>query len=264
MRALTLALIVAGLSNPFPNLVSQFKQATKPKPKPAAEGRLVMFVGVDISGSFLGGRYFDDSIHFLARYLHGHLKGYGGMEPLHSLFVGSIGGVQKEEAKTLFPIQTFQDRSIEQIEGELRAIFPKNKVNKFTDYNSFFEQVSDMVDTRKLILKPLSIVLLTDGIPDVGGNSREEKFRNLHLKSLEGLSRNITLRVLYTDAVTAKSWRDEVPRKRVKVWTQDAVVMDDWKSPRILLAGKPAEQQEKYFAWIRDNVDFHPRLRPVD
>ena len=246
MRALTIALIVAGLSNPFPNLISSIKQATKPRPKePVAEaGRLVLFVGVDISGSFMNGRYFDDSIHFLARYLHAHLKGYGGLDVPHSLFVGSIGGEKKEEAKTLYPITHFEDRSIDQIEGELRTIFPKNRVNKYTDYNSFFEQVSDMVDTRKLILKPISIVLLTDGVPDLGGNSREEKFRNLALKPLERLSRNITLRVLYTDAVTAKQWRDEVPRKRVKVWTQDAVVMDDWNSPRILLADKPASQQE--------------------
>ena len=39
----------------------------------------------------------------------------------------------------------------------------------------------------------------------------------------------------YTDAVTAKNWRDEVPRKRVKIWTQDAVVMADWKDPKLML-----------------------------
>ena len=121
-----------------------------------------------------------------------------------------------------------------------------------------------MVDTKKLILKPLSIVLLTDGVPDVGGNTREEKFRHLQLKPLESLSRNITVRILYTDAVTAKSWRDEVPRKRVKVWTQDAVVMTKWKDSRTLVPGKPIAQQEKFFSWVKDNVDFAPRLRPVE
>ena len=39
------------------------------------QARLIMFVGVDISGSFLKGKYFDDSIHFLAHYLYAHLKG---------------------------------------------------------------------------------------------------------------------------------------------------------------------------------------------
>jgi hypothetical protein len=232
--------------------------------KPASAGRLVLFVGVDISGSYMNGRYFDDSMRFLARYIHGHLNGHGGLEIPHSLFVGSIGGDKQEEAKTLYPIQTFHDRSIEQIEGELLTIFPRGRVNKYTDFNSFFAQVADMVNTKKLILKPISIVLFTDGVPDLGGNTKAEKFRNLQLKPLEGLSRNITLRVLYTDAVTAKSWRDEVPRKRVKVWTQDAVVMEDWKNPKTMLPGKPFAEQEKFFAWVLDNVDFAPRLKPVD
>ena len=237
----------------------------KEKDKPAANaGRLVLFVGVDISGSYMNGRYFDDSIEFLARYIHGHLNGYGGLEVPHSLFVGSIGGLKADEAKTFFPIQTFQDRSIEQIESQLRTIFPPTKVNKFTDYNAFFLQVADLVDTKKMILKPLAIVLLTDGIPDLGGSTKAEKFRNLQLKPLEGLSRNITLRVLYTDAVTAKCWRDEVPRKRVKVWTQDAAVMTDWNDPRTLQPGKPFAQQDKFFAWVKDNVDFQPRLKPVE
>ena len=261
MRTLTIALIAAGslFSNLLPHPTADKKE------EPAANaGRLVMFVGVDISGSFLNGRYFDDSIHFLAYYIHAHLNGYGGMDIPHSLFVGSIGGEKSDEAKTLYPIQTFQDRSIEQIEAELRKIFPRNRVNKFTDFNSFFGQVADMVDSKKLILKPLSIVLLTDGVPDVGGSTREEKFRNLKLKPLEALSRNITVRILYTDAVTAKNWRDEVPRKRVKVWTQDAVVMSEWKDPRTLIPGKPFAAQEKFFSWVKDNVDFAPRLRPVD
>src|SRR5262249_4074073 len=157
-------------------------------PAPPVPGRLVMFIGVDISGSFMNGRYFDDSIEFLARYIYAHVNGVGGMEMPHSLFVGSIGGGRKDQAKTLFPIQTFQNRSIEQIEAELRTMFPKQKENPFTDFNAFFDQVADMVETRKLILKPLSIVLLTDGEPDLGGESRSAKFRSITLKPLENLS----------------------------------------------------------------------------
>src|SRR2546427_12882164 len=81
------------------------------EPEPARTGRLVMFIGVDISGSFMNDKYFDDSIEFLARYIHAHLNGLGRMEIPHSMFVGSIGGVKRGEAKTLYPIQTFQDRS---------------------------------------------------------------------------------------------------------------------------------------------------------
>jgi hypothetical protein len=258
MRTLSLAFLIAMLLNPAR------PSAGVPAAPSAPPGRLVLFIGVDISGSFMNGRYFDDSIEFLARYIHAHLNGLGGMEIPHSMFVGSIGGVNKGEAKTLFPIQTFQDRNVQEIEAQLRLIFPKKKENPFTDFNAFFAQVADMVSSRKLILKPVSIVLLTDGKPDLGGESRSAKFRSIRLKPLENLSRNITLRILYTDAVTGKAWRDEVPRKRVKVWTQDAIVMAEWKDPKTLLPNRSPTQQRKFFSWVRDNVDFQPRLRRVD
>jgi len=265
MRALTLAVLAAALlgqgclSAPHAPAASQATNAPAPTP-----GRLVVFIGVDISGSFMNGKYFDDSIGFLARYIHAHLNGLGGLEIPHSLFVGTIGGVKRGEAKTMFPIQEFQDRSVEQIEAQLRTLFPAKHENPFTDFNAFFVQVADLVDAKKLILKPISIVLLTDGQPDLGGASRSEKFRKIALRPIENLSRNITLRILYTDAVTAKSWRDEVPRKRVKVWTQDAIVMAGWNDPKIMIPGRPFAEQGRFFSWVRDNVDFQPRLRRVD
>src|SRR5262249_25049970 len=135
-----------------------------------------------------------------------------------------------------------------------------------------FGQVADMIDQKKLLLKPISIVLLTDGDPDLGeANASTEpdarkgdKFRRLSVTPLEGLSRNITVRVLYTDAVTAKNWLDEMPRKRVRGWTQDAVVMTEWKAPKTFLPDTPFEKQERFFSWVRNNVDFQPRLRRVD
>lgn len=264
MRPIILAVLVAVLLAPA-HLAAGVTGAPNGSDKPAAKtGRLVLFIGVDISGSFMNGRDFDDSIEFLAYYIHAHLHGLGGLEIPHSMFVGTIGGVNKGEAKTLFPIQTFQDRSVEEIEAQLRFLFPRKKENPFTDFNAFFAQVAEMVDSKKLIMKPISIVLVTDGKPDLGGASRLAKFRSIKLKPLESLSRNITLRVLYTDAVTAKSWRDEVPRKRVKVWTQDAVVMTEWNSPKTLIPGRAPAQQQKFFAWVKDNVDFQPRLRRVN
>ena len=226
--------------------------------------RLVMFVGVDVSGSFMGTKHYEDALDFLAHYLYGHLHGMGGLEVPHSLFVGTIGGVKKDEPKTLYPIESFQNRSVEQIKDQLHELFPRTKENPFTDYNAYFEQVSDVIASRKLILKPVSIVLLTDGKPDLGGASKQERFRSIALRPLENLSRNITLRVLYTDAVTAKSWRDEVPRRRVKVWTQDALVMAEWKDPKTYYADKPLADQDRFFGWVQSNVDFQPRLQRVD
>ena len=263
MRIVSLAVLLAMLLAPA-RLVADVPAGIQAAADAPKAGRLVMFIGVDISGSFMNGKEFDNSIEFLARYIHAHLNGLGGMEIPNSMFVGSIGGVKKGEAKTLFPIQTFQDRSVEEIEAQLRVLFPKKQENPFTDFNAYFQQVADMVDAKKLILKPISIVLITDGRPDLGGTGRSAKFRSIQLRPLENLSRNITLRILYTDAVTGKSWRDEVPRKRVKVWTQDAVVMTEWKSPKTLVPGRSPAEQQKFFSWVKDNVDFQPRLRRVN
>jgi hypothetical protein len=260
MRTLSRALVLfAILLAP-----ARFASGTPVPSQPPKPGRLVMFIGVDISGSFMDGLYFDDSIEFLARYIHAHLNGLGGLEVPNALFVGSIGGVNKGEAKTLFPIQAFQNRSVEEIEAQLRQIFPRKRENPFTDFNAFFAQVAEMVDAKKLILKPISIVLLTDGKPDLGAMGGPDKFRSIRLKPLENLSRNITLRILYTDAVTGMGWRDTVPRKRVKVWTQDAIVMKEWSDPKTLLPGRDPAAQGRFFAWVKDNVDFQPRLRRVN
>jgi len=284
LRVLRIAILTVALlatscsSNSIPHFSGALAKLGKlgqgaSKPAEAPTPRLVMFVGVDISGSFMNGRYFDDSIQFLARYIYGHLNGIGNMEVPHSLFVGSIGGYKKDEPKTLYPIESFQNRSVEEIEARLHEIFPKGRVNHFTDFNAFFTQVGDMIDQKKLLLKPISIVLLTDGDPDLGEGTaaasasesdRAKKFHNLSVTPLEGLSRNITVRVLYTDAVTGKDWLDDMPRKRVKVWTQDAIVMKEWKDPTIYLPDTPFEKQTRFFSWVQNNVDFQPRLRRVD
>jgi len=273
VRLLRIAILTVALlstscsSNSLPKLGSLVKQGPKAAPDVPAP-RLVMFVGIDISGSFMNGRYFDDSINFLARYIHGHLNGLGEMEVPFALFVGSIGGATKDEAKTLYPIETFQNRSVEQIEQRLHEIFPKGRVNTYTDFNAFFTQVGDMIDQKKMLLKPISIVLLTDGDPDMGEAStaadKDAQFHKLSVEPLEGLARNITVRVLYTNAVTAKNWLDDMPRKRVKVWTQDAVVMAEWKDPKTYLPDTPFEKQARFFSWVKNNVDFQPRVRRVD
>lgn len=224
------------------------------------KGRLVMFVGVDISGSFLRSKNFKDSLEFLSNYIYAHLNGYGGLEVPHSLFVGSIGGSKSNEAKTFFPIQSFEHLSIKDIHKKLKKIFPKRKTNPFTDYNSFFKQVAEFVSSKSLTMRPISIVMLSDGIPD---SPRKYDYRSLKLEPLEYLARNITLRVLYTSADVGKNWRTKIARQRVKIWTQDANVMRDWKAKQIFLPNKKFEKQDRFFKWIKDNVDFNVRLRRV-
>jgi hypothetical protein len=229
------------------------------KPKP----RLSMFVGVDISGSFIKSKYFDDSIDFLAHYLYIHLNGYGGLEIPNVLFVSSIGGAKANEPKTFFPIQTFEHKSVEEIKAKLQEIFPENVFNPFTDYNAFFEQVALTVKNKNLVLRPISIVMLSDGIPDVEKEGKTD-FRSLVVKPLEQLARSVTIRLLYTDAVVGRDWQTKVKRQRVKIWTQDAEVMVFWKDPKILLPDKDISQQDLFFEWLEDNVDFGVRSRRVD
>ncbi len=230
----------------------------------APQPRMVMFVGVDISGSFLKGKYFDDSMDFLAHYLYAHLNGLGGLEVPKALFVGSLGGKKPGEPKAFYPIETFQGKSVGEIDDKLKEIFPKNKVDPYTDYNAFLNQVSDMVKDRKMVLKPISVVMVSDGELDVPGKHGRHDYRSIDFYPMEKLSRNITVRLLYTSPTVGKKWEDQIPRRRVKVWTQDAEVVTTWKDPKIFQPGQPIEKQEKFFAWLKDNVDFSVRMKRVD
>ena len=228
------------------------------------KGRAVFFVGVDISGSFKRGKYFNDSLKFISHYLYGHLRGIGGMARLGDLYVGAIGGAKPNEPKTFFPIQTFQYKAIPEIESKLHEIFPKKRVNRFTDFNAFFRQITTFVKNKKLLMKPITIILLTDGVPDTPKKNGQHDYRSFNLKPLENLSRNITVRVLYTSAQIGMNWQEKVPRKRVKVWTQDANVMTDWKSKDIFQPKLQFEKKERLFDWIKDNVDFPVRKKRVN
>ncbi len=224
--------------------------------------RLSLFVGVDISGSFIDSGYFDDAIDFLAHYIYSHLHGLDGLEAPNVLFVGSIGGASADEPKTFFPKQTFENKSIEEIRDKLHEIFPKTQVNPYTDYNAFFQQVALMVKNKNLVLRPISIVMVSDGIPDIKKDGKTD-FASLDVSPLERLSRNVTIRLLYTDAATGHQWLTKVPRKRVKVWTQDASVMVSWRDSSIFVPEQPFEEQSRLFSWVKDNVDFGVRARRV-
>jgi len=226
--------------------------------------RMVMFVGVDVSGSFLKGADFDDSMSFLARYLYAHLNGLEGLDKPAALFVGSIGGDRKGEPKVFYPIETFQNKSPEEIEAKLLELFPKDHKDRFTDYNAFFDKVSEMVKDRKMVLKPLSVLMLSDGVLDLPGRNGRHDYRGIDLSAMEKLSRNVTLRLLYTNPAVGKKWESQVPRRRVKVWTQEAPVMETWKDPKIFAPKESMEKQDLFLKWVKNNVDFGVRVKRVD
>jgi len=225
--------------------------------------RLSLFIGVDISGSFKSTKYFEDSLDFLAYYIYCHLNGLGDLEVPNVLYVSSIGGAKANEPKTFFPIQSFANKSIPEIREKLREIFPRNVSNPFTDYNAFFEQVAQTVKNKNLVLRPISIVMLSDGIPDVKVDGGTD-YNSIRVAPLERLARNVTIRLLYTTAVVGMNWQTKVKRRRVKMWTQDAEVLKSWKDPKILLVEREIENQDYFFSWLKDNVDFGVRSRRVD
>lgn len=225
--------------------------------------RLSLFVGVDISGSFMNSGYFEESLNFLAHYIYAHLNGIDNMERPNVLFVSSIGGATPGEPKTFYPIQTFENKSVTDIEEKLHEIFPDTVQNQFTDFNAFFEQVGLTLRNKNLVLRPVSVVMVTDGVPDIKKDG-ETDFQSLDLSPLERLSRNITLRVLYTDPTTGRNWQTKVPRRRVKIWTQDAEVMTTWNDSTIYMPDKPISEQNRWTDWVKDNVDFGVRARRVD
>ena len=228
-----------------------------------SKARLSMFIGVDISGSFVKTKYFDDSIEFLAYYIYSHLNGLGGLEKPNVLYVSSIGGANENEPKTFYPIQTFENKTVKEISDQLHEIFPKKVLNPFTDYNAFFKQVALTVKNKNLVLRPISVVMVSDGVPDVKTEGKTD-YKSIEVKPLESLARNTSIRLLYTSAVIGSNWQTKVKRKRVKVWTQDAEVMVSWKDEKILQPNTEFEQQDRFFDWIKDNVDFGVRSRRVD
>lgn len=221
----------------------------------AQKPRLTMFVGVDTSGSFGSSGYYDDSMTFLAHYLYGHLNDLGGLAVPRELFVGSIGGRSADEPKTFHPIHDFSGKTVEQIEVDLRAWFPPT--DTLTDFNAFFQQVARISKERSLVLAPISLMVISDGVPDANGQRGEAAYTTLDLSSLDYLTRNLTLRLAYASPKVGDHWRKLVPRQRVRMWTVEAEVMKGWKeqmTPDLELA-----QQERLWKWVRDNVDYRVR-----
>jgi hypothetical protein len=219
--------------------------------------RSTLVIGIDVSGSFMKGGRYESSIDFAANYLYAHLHGLGNLKQPTSVFVGSIGGDQAQETKACQPIHTFQDMSVAEIAAYLRKEYPAK--DGLTDFNPFFERVATLVKRQNLVLSPLNVVLLTDGLPDtpVAKGDSLGKYANIDVSDLEYISKSVTVRVLYPSPTVAVHWERKVPRRRVRMWTVDNEVMATWEKHH--RAGVPPEQQDALWKWIADNVDFRVR-----
>jgi hypothetical protein len=227
----------------------------------SAEGkpRSTFFVGVDTSGSFQRSGSYDDALSFLAHYIYGHLNRLGGLEQPREMFVAAIGGSDPDEPQAFRPIHDFAGKDIPAIEKDLRAWFPPN--DALTDFNPFFEQVARIVKDRNLVLAPINLMIVTDGVPDFkvpGARAGSQAmYERIDLGPLEYLSRRTTLRLAYVSPKVGERWRDLVPRQRLRLWTVDAEVMHGWRH-HLGGSGGPADQA-RLWEWIQHNVDYRVR-----
>jgi hypothetical protein len=102
--------------------------------------------------------------------------------------------------------------------------------------------------------------MFSDGEPDFPGAGRltpEQRYHKIDLTPLEYLSRSVTVRLLYATPRVAQLWEQQVPRKRVRIWTQDWQTMQGWA--RHVNAGVAPEQQDSLWSWMSQIVDFRVR-----
>ncbi len=221
--------------------------------------RHTLFIGVDTSGSFEQQGRHDDAMKFLAHYIYGHLNNLGGLEQPRELFVAAIGGENADEPKAFHPIQDFAGKEIPEIEQALREWFSPN--DALTDFNPFFQQVARIVKERNLILAPVTLMIVTDGVPDFShpGARRgsEDLYKLIDLSSLEYLTRKLTLRLAYVSPQVGQNWREHVPRQRVRLWTIDEEIMKGWTEH--VAPSQPAQDQGQLWEWIQHNVDYRVR-----
>ena len=219
--------------------------------------RSTLVIGIDVSGSFKRDGRYDSSIDFIANYLYAHLHGLGGLKQPTAVFVGSIGGEKPFETKSFQPIHTFQNMSVAEIAAYLRKEYPVR--DGLTEFNPFFDRIATLVKRQNLVLSPINIVLLTDGLPDTPAARGDSlgPYKKINLSKLEYLSKSVTLRVLYPSPTVAVRWERQIPRRRVRMWTVDNQVMQTWR--RHYRDGAPPEQQTALWKWIEDNVDFRVR-----
>jgi len=167
------------------------------EPEDTKAPRSTLFVGLDTSGSFRAA--YDDAITFVAHYLYGHLHELGGLSKPRDLFVTAIGGKDNNEPKSFHPIHEFNHKDVKQIEADLKKWFPPT--DTLTDFNVFFQQVARHVKERNLVLAPITVMVVSDGVPDVHSGSIKSgspaSYQQIDLSPLDYLSKNVTVRLVY-------------------------------------------------------------------
>lgn len=106
---------------------------------------------------------------------------------------------------------------------------------------------------RNLLLAPITVMVVSDGIPDVMNQTVQPGspalYSQIDLSPLDYLSKNVTVRLTYASPKVGEKWRTHVPRQRVRLWTVEAEVMKGWRDQ--LQAGVDLAAQERLWKWVR-------------
>jgi hypothetical protein len=217
--------------------------------------RSTLFVGIDTSGSFRAA--YDDAITFTAHYIYGHLHELGGLAKPRDLFVTAIGGKDNREPKSFHPIHEFNNKDVAQIETDLRKWFPPT--DTLTDFNVFFEHVARTVKERNLVLAPITVLVVSDGVPDVRGIKfgSPASYEHIDLSPLDYLSKSVTVRLVYASPKVGDNWRKLVKRDRVRFWAVEHDVMKGWRAQ--MSPDTELPNQGRLWKWVKDNVDYRVR-----
>ena len=251
------ALLLAGVFIMSTALYGCDLQAGQRKPP------MTFFIGLDTSGSFVNSPYYQDAIKFTANYIYGHLHELGGLAKPRELFVASIGGKALDDPKTFHPIHDFEGKSVAEIEADLKRWFPTNE--PITDFNAFFEKAARLAKERNLTLTPITLMVVSDGVPDyqVAGAKPGSRalYQKINFDPLEYLAKNVTVRLVYASPKVGDNWRKFVPRTRVRLLTVEADVMVGWNHQ--VQADPDPARQEKLWKWVQDTVDLRVRSTKI-
>jgi hypothetical protein len=234
-------------------LISLSVVASAAETEDSKTSRSTLFVGVDTSGSF---RFaYDEALTFVAHYLYGHMHELGGLAKPRDLFVTAIGGKGNSEPKSFHPIHDFN----KQIEADLRKWFPPT--DTLTDFNVFFDQIARIVKDRNLVLAPITVMVVSDGVPDVHDakvkSGSPASYQQIDLSPLDYLSKNVTVRLVYASPKVGDNWRKLVKRDRVRFWAVEYDVMKGWRAQ--MKPDADLAHQDRLWKWVKDNVDYRVR-----
>jgi hypothetical protein len=171
--------------------------------------------------------------------------------------VTAIGGKDNREPKSFHPIHEFNNKDVRQIEADLKKWFPPT--DTLTDFNVFFEQVARTAKERNLVLAPITVVVVSDGVPDVPGMKfgTPASYAQIDLSPLDYLSKNVTVRLVYASPKVGDNWRKLVKRDRVRFWAVEYDVMKGWRAQ--MKPDADLAHQDRLWKWVKDNVDYRVR-----